>query len=230
MYAKHNESMPLSSASSTSRDWSVSIVGNGFWALLSGTFGAAASCFAKLAFRPPSSTMITATTTTTTIAQESCPALFPKNNLAVFFQQVFLFTWISCYWTFILGRLLSLIAMILCNVAMVSCFVGGLQDAGSIAGTALATAANFLVSVAAGYMLWNEGGGGSGAGAGASTGEDNHIDWSHLLGIGMVVAGTVLLLLAQRPDDEKPQQSTSSSSSPSSQTLRANDTVEKKTQ
>eukprot|EP00977_Amphora_coffeiformis_P003155 scaffold586_cov155-Amphora_coffeaeformis.AAC.16 len=68
---------------------------------------------------------------------------------------------------------------------MVACFVGGLEDAGSIAGTALATAANFLVSVAAGYLIWNEG------------------TSLSVPGFAMVVVGTILLVLAQMPEADE---------------------------
>jgi hypothetical protein len=62
---------------------------------------------------------------------------------------------------------------------MVACFVGGLQDAGSIAGTALATAANFFLSAVLGYLVWDE--------------------TTHAGGLVLVVLGSGLLVWAQRP-------------------------------
>lgn len=73
---------------------------------------------------------------------------------------------------------------------MVACLVGGLQDAGSIAGTALATAANFLASAAAGFWLWKE----------QQDQEQNPLFGP---GLALVVAGTVLLVWAQRPEEEE---------------------------
>ena len=157
-----------------------SIVGYAFWALVSGALGAAASCFAKLAFAGTTSLPTAAADNDTS---SSCPELnewiacFQANNTNCAFQ------WISCHlWTVLLPRMACLMAMILCNISMVACFVGGLQDAGSIAGTALATAANFLVSAAAGYLIWNEG------------------TSLSVPGFTMVVVGTILLVLAQMPE------------------------------
>ena len=154
-----------------------SAVGYAFWALVSGVLGAAASCFAKLAFAG------TPSLATTTADDSSCPDL--KEWMICLQTADCAFQWISCHLllTVVLPRIGFLLAMIICNVSMVACFVGGLQDAGSIAGTALATAANFLSSAAAGYFIWKEG---------------NSIS---VPGFTMVIVGTILLVLAQVPED-----------------------------
>jgi len=160
-----------------------SIVGSAFWALVSGAFGAGASCFAKLAFAGEPSWLTTNAAATDEDASSSCPDL---NEWMTCFQTTnCAFHWISCHlWTVLLPRIVCLMAMIICNISMVACFVGGLEDAGSIAGTALATAANFLVSAMAGYLIWNEG-----------------ISLS-VPGFTMVIFGTILLVLAQMPQDD----------------------------
>lgn len=156
----------------------MSIFGYTFWALCSGALGAAASCFAKLAFAG----MPEPSWTEEDSPGSTCPD--PNEWMTCFGTAVCAFQWISCHsLTVLLPRIAYLIAMIICNISMVACFVGGLQDAGSVAGTALATAANFLVSAAAGYFIWKEG---------------NSIS---VPGLSMVVVGTILLVLAQMPED-----------------------------
>lgn len=175
------------------------------WALLSGTLGAAASCFAKLAFMAPPEQA-----TTTSIAATSCPAVSEWMTCFVGSSSssssdapspttcTSILQWLSCHHHLILSllvpRIACLFAMVACNAAMVACFVGGLEDAGSIAGTALATAANFLVSAVLGYVSWDE--------------RTFSSSSSSLPGIIMVVVGTTLLVLAQRPSSSSASSST----------------------
>ena len=177
------------SGSVDSNSKSQSVIGRGFWALLSGTLGAAASCFAKGAFSKCSTAWFdTAVNQSAAIA---CPSL---EEWSTCFRTIQCgWEWLICHGlSFVLPRLLCIIAMVACNAAMVACFVGGLQDAGSIAGTALATAANFIVSAVTGYFVWNEG--------------------SHLSvpGLAMVVVGTLVLVMAQAP----PNASTNENAAP----------------
>ena len=165
-----------------------------FWALLSGTLGAAASCFAKLAFSSSSSqgtTILSSVSNNSSALSSSCPSLETWSSCFRTSTECAV-QWLACHGaTVLLPRAACLLAMIACNAAMVACLVGGLQDAGSIAGTALATAANFLASAAAGYWLWNE--------------QQDEQQQNPLYGPGLVlvVAGTVLLVWAQRPEEEE---------------------------
>lgn len=174
-------------------------VGYGFWALLSGTLGAAASCFAKLAFVAASEGYDEPQHADS--SSSSCPAVSEwltclgwaagGGQQQQHDQDCTLPQWLACHAsTFLLPRLACLVAMIACNAAMVACFVGGLEHAGSIAGTALATAANFIVSAALGYLVWKEHEQGTTASG------------TYVPGFLMVVAGTVLLVLAQSPTND----------------------------
>lgn len=146
------------------------------WALASGSLGALASCFAKFAFAP---SMDSLDNKDTSAFCASGRDLYTGSNVWHYFL-----AWLTCHggWTLLLRRGACLGLMVACNAAMVACFVGGLQDAGSIAGTALATAANFLVSALFGYLVWDEAGGATHGG-----------------GLVLVVLGTMLLVWAQRP-------------------------------
>ena len=158
-----------------------------FWALTSGALGAAASYFAKLAFA-------TNDWTETTVSLSSCPSVQEWSTSFQSFNGAL--TWISCHGlTILLPRLACLIAMIVCNAAMVACFVGGLQDAGSIAGTALATAANFVTSGVAGYFVWNEA-------------------LPSATGFGMVVVGAFLLVWAQMPEQDETEKPSRTNQAP----------------
>ena len=179
------------------------IVGSSFWALSSGTLGAAASCFAKLAFSSNDKLQQFLSVFTKHQQQQplslSCPLSLSE--------------WITCFHgntttttttttgclverlssCHVLPRLVCAGAMIACNAAMVACLVGGLQHAGSVAGTALSTAANFLASVAAGYWLWNEQ---------HETATTNTNYYTMGLGLALVVTGTILLVWAQQKETE----------------------------
>ena len=103
-------------------------------ALLSGALGApTASCCAKFAFDPDSSV-----------------ALFARNlvkNQDDFVQKLV---------EYFLVRGLCLLLMIACNALMLGGFLRGMEESGSVAGTALASAANFCVSAIYGYVLFAE--------------------------------------------------------------------------
>lgn len=71
-------------------------------------------------------------------------------------------------------RGIFLLAMIACNAAMVATFVEGMQESGSVAGTALSTAANFLVTAVISWTVFNE--------------------KTDIFGTGLVVVGAYLLL------------------------------------
>ncbi|KAL7562111.1 hypothetical protein ACA910_019856 [Epithemia clementina (nom. ined.)] len=56
----------------------------------------------------------------------------------------------------LLVRLVFLVAMIVCNIVAVGTFVQGLEESGSVKGTALTTAANCILSSLLGIVLWND--------------------------------------------------------------------------
>jgi drug/metabolite transporter (DMT)-like permease len=66
--------------------------------------------------------------------------------------------------------------MIACNAAMLGSFLEGMQESGSVAGTALSSAANFATSACLGGLF---------------LGERFPLQW--WLGFGMVVGGAMLL-------------------------------------
>ena len=96
-------------------------------AILSGSLGATASLIAKLALSPdspiPTSVESICHQFLTDAADTVCPLIA------------------------LTSRGLCLLAMILLNVVMISSFLDGMNESGSVAGTSLATAANFSFSV-----------------------------------------------------------------------------------
>lgn len=130
-------------------------------ALLSGFLGATAACFAKVAF---GSLPVQAHCEQYHYFSESTSAAPPVVAA-------------PCYWIeLILARGIGLGCMVACNAWQLGTFLEGMETAGSVAGTALATAANFVVSAGYGYFLWNE--------------RFSAVWWA---GFGMVVAGVMLL-------------------------------------
>ena len=151
-----------------------------YYSLLSGCLGASASCFAKLAFdtttlpsngvtigmdADPSygytihvcqhlirSTSATAATTTTTASAKI------SSTVAQHFYDIH---WndpnIFCEWSvFVICRIMCLLGMIVCNIYMIGTFLKGMDESGTIAGTALSTSSNFIVSAIYGYYIWEE--------------------------------------------------------------------------
>jgi uncharacterized membrane protein len=109
-------------------------------ALISGFLGAAASCFAKFAFEPDLQSVQWIRT--------SCPMAFPRWNHAVVLS--------LCTVAELVPRGLFLLAMIACNATMLGTFLEGMQESGSVAGTALTSAANFTASAIFGAALFDE--------------------------------------------------------------------------
>jgi drug/metabolite transporter (DMT)-like permease len=105
-------------------------------ALASGSLGALASCFAKGAFGEFNVTK----PNTNAVVHALCLA----NNS-------------HCLWILMLVyRAICLIAMLACNAMMLGSFVQGMQESGSVAGTSLSNSANFIVSAAMGWLLFQE--------------------------------------------------------------------------
>jgi drug/metabolite transporter (DMT)-like permease len=143
----------------------------GWMALLSGLLGATASCFAKFAFDPDSVSALQ--------TQALCEAAVDLKDVAG--QR-------ACYWVaLVVARGLCLACMIACNAYMLGTFLKGMEESGSVAGTALSTASNFVVSACYGYILWGE--------------RFSVLWWT---GFGMVITG-VLLLSATNGENGRPK-------------------------
>jgi uncharacterized membrane protein len=70
--------------------------------------------------------------------------------------------------------------MVSLNILMVGTFLEGIEESGSVAGTALASAANFGTSALLGFLLFHE-----------------TINQTWLLGFSLVVLGAVMLSTVQ---------------------------------
>jgi drug/metabolite transporter (DMT)-like permease len=122
-------------------------------AIWSGLWGATASCCVKFALDPSSA-----------VALQSqhivCSAEFVQGEImnalgsAIGLEP----TEQLCNW--IVGGLIArgfcFVGMLVCNAYMLGFFLKGMEESGSVAGTALSTASNFICSACYGYVLWRE--------------------------------------------------------------------------
>lgn len=170
-------------------------------AAASGVLGATASCFGKFAFDPDSvvASVVHQTFCKISNNDNQSTALFQfqwvSSDITALFQQYDICTWICSVF---LARGLCLVAMLLCNAAMLGTFLRGLEESGSVAGTALSTAFNFFASAAYGYFLWGE--------------RFSPTWWA---GFTMVTSGMMLLLLSSSNSakgNDIPKQPTTESS------------------
>lgn len=106
-------------------------------AVLSGILGAGASCLAKFALAPESPVVVW----TRAVCVESSLAGQHEHACDIL-------VWVP--------RGLCLLFMVSLNILMVGTFLEGMEESGSVAGTALASAANFGASALFGILLWNE--------------------------------------------------------------------------
>ena len=110
-------------------------------ALLSGFLGATASCLAKFAMSPDSPVA--------GLGRDLCEKhLGSAVMFAGRYEACDVLSW--------LPRGLVLLLMVGLNVVMVALFVEGMEESGSVAGTGLASAANFATSALYGILLWDE--------------------------------------------------------------------------
>lgn len=135
------------------------------FALLSGAFGAVAASLAKLAFSDD--------TFLTTFAQELCQTHFPTSQSAL------------CGGIVYALRGLCFVGTLLLNIFMVGSFLEGMEESGSIAGTGLSSASNFVVSSLLGFLFWQE---------------DFTKEW--LLGFSLVIVGSLLLSTVKAGEKE----------------------------
>ena len=150
-------------------------------ALLSGFLGATASCLAKLAFGGSSLSALA--------VQAHCEALFASTSSVD--RRAVIVVW--CHWIIelLFVRGICLLGMIVCNAWQIGTFLEGMETAGSVAGTSLSTASNFVTAAVYGRVFWDE---------------TFTLLW--YAGLAMVIAGVMLLASA------------SSSSSSSSKTTK----------
>ena len=104
---------------------------------MSGLLGASASCVAKLALAPDS--MLPQT------ANEMCQGWILMSDHS--------YCWVVSE---VLVRGLCLVAMVVLNAIMMSSFLDGLQDSGTVVATSLSSAANFLMSAIYGIWIFDE--------------------------------------------------------------------------
>ena len=102
------------------------------FAFLSGAFGAAASCLAKFAFSHD--------TYLTRWTLQAC-----ELNVSGSADHCTMLT--------MLVRGLCFVGTLVLNIVMVGSFLEGMEESGSVAGTALSNAANFVVSSVLGSLL-----------------------------------------------------------------------------
>lgn len=134
------------------------------YAILSGAFGATASCLAKVAFS--SNTVITQTTL------DWCSKSVGKTNNNDI-----------CEILVYIPRGICFVGTILLNIGMIGSFLEGMEQSGSVAGTAITTGSNFVISAIYGFIFWNE-----------------IFSFTWLIGFCMVIIGTILLSTVQAAD------------------------------
>lgn len=111
-------------------------------AILSGTLGATASLIAKLALSPtsPIPTFVDTTCINFINADATPEDGFSTIDFIYFSADI-------CSLAALASRGICLLFMITLNAVMISSFLDGMNESGSVAGTSLATAANFSCSV-----------------------------------------------------------------------------------
>ena len=125
------------------------------FALLSGAFGAIAASLAKLAFSDDTFLAVSMI--------ETCQSTLNAKEFI-------------CTASVFAARGICFVGTLALNVFMVGSFLEGMEESGSVAGTGLSSASNFVVSSALGFCLWEE---------------DISKQW--LLGFFLVITGSLLL-------------------------------------
>mmetsp|Transcript_48247 Transcript_48247/g.58399 ORF Transcript_48247/g.58399 Transcript_48247/m.58399 type:complete len:143 (-) Transcript_48247:35-463(-) len=105
-------------------------------AAMSGFLGATSSLLAKLAF-DPSSPIVPSTSSSSSLS------LFEMNELIPFLLMF-------------LPRGVCLLVMVGFNAVMISTFLDGMDESGSVAATAISNASNFMFSAMFGILFFNE--------------------------------------------------------------------------
>lgn len=113
-------------------------------AITSGLLGASASCVAKLALDPDSP------------IPSSARRLCEDLGWATSGDDAFLSSKNVCFVASIVPRGVCLLLMVGLNALMMGAFLSGMNESGSVAATAMSTAANFSFSAAYGILLFDE--------------------------------------------------------------------------
>ena len=149
-------------------------------AVLSGVLGATASCLAKFAFAPDSPIVLW--------TKEICVKHIDSSTNGVSFRGHD-----TCDLLALAPRGICLLCMVLLNILMVGTFLEGMEESGSVAGTALASAASFGTSALLGVLFFDE-----------------TVNTTWLFGFSLVVLGASMLstvkLSEDNDDSEKKKQ------------------------
>jgi drug/metabolite transporter (DMT)-like permease len=108
-------------------------------------------------------------------------------------------------------RLGGLAGMMVCNSLMLAYLVQGMEESGSVAGTGLATAANFFTSALYGYLFWHD--------------DIGHASW--IMGFTCVLVGASLLSTVQVAPDTIPRAATTTAVGSTSTTSCTGETKQK---
>ena len=131
----------------------------------------------------------------TTVEQKIYPTIFP-----------YLFEVDYCQCTVIVPlRVCCIVAMVVLNAYMIASFLRGIQESGSVVGTALSTASNFITSVILGSVVWNE---------------HKHLTTTWYVGFSCVLLGVMLLSNVQQQQQQQP--TTTSTTKSGNDSLRRN--------
>mmetsp|Transcript_3754 Transcript_3754/g.5507 ORF Transcript_3754/g.5507 Transcript_3754/m.5507 type:complete len:157 (-) Transcript_3754:105-575(-) len=111
-------------------------------AVLSGVLGATSSCLAKYALAGDSPVVLW--------SLDLC------KDVTSLKETILLEGFSACDAISFVPRGLCLLLMIASNITMAGMFLEGMNESGSVVGTALASAANFIASAVFGIFLWGE--------------------------------------------------------------------------
>ena len=105
----------------------------------------------------------------------------------------------GCHTVLLIPRILLFVGMLLLNAYMIASFLKGMNESGSVVGTALSSASNFTCSAIFGYFVWNE-----------------RFAAAWWFGFVSVLTGVLLLSTVQTPEHSTSATSSNSSNSGSS--------------
>ena len=117
-------------------------------AVVSGLLGASASCIGKIALDPDSLVQ--------SKARGICNRFVPADAASISIIGASMQSGHVCKAIEVGIRGLCLLLMILTNAAMMATFLDGMNESGTVAGTALANAANFTLSAIYGVLFFEE--------------------------------------------------------------------------
>jgi drug/metabolite transporter (DMT)-like permease len=119
----------------------------------SGMLGATASCMVKWAFQ---TSIVYSTLWMPQVCSIKHDTRTRETSLFALLEQFAVSLPVYCLVIEVAVRLAGLLGMIFCNSLMLAYMLEGMQESGSLAGTGLSTAANFITSAILGYLFWSE--------------------------------------------------------------------------